>query len=91
MIRQCKDLCPCLNSLSDSDFQVTVGIRPGRKPGFRLEQDPLEPRIFHNYGHYRWGMTLNWGSARDLVYLIENEANRIQNVKGKGKSAVAKL
>lgn len=91
MIRQCKDLCPCLNSLRDSDFQVIVGIRPGRKPGLRLEQDPLEPRIFHNYGHYRWGMTLNWGSARDLVYLIENEANRIQNAKGEGKSAVAKL
>ena len=91
MIRQCKDLCPCLNSLRDSDFQVIVGIRPGRKPGLRLEQDPLEPRIFHNYGHYRWGMTLNWGSAIDLVYLIENEANGIQNAKGEGKSAVAKL
>lgn len=91
MIRQCKDLSPCLNSLRDSDFQVIVGIRPGRKPGLRLEQDPLEPRIFHNYGHYRWGMTLNWGSARDLVYLIENETNRIQNAKGEGKSAVAKL
>ena len=36
-------------------------------------------------------MTLNWGSARDLVYLIENEANGIQNAKGEGKSAVAKL
>lgn len=91
MIRQCKDLCPCLNSLRDSDFQVTVGIRPARKPGLRLEQDPIEPCIFHNYGHYRWGMTLNWGSARDIVYLIENEANKTQNAKSKGKSAIAKL
>lgn len=91
MIRQCKDLCPCLNSLRDSDFQVTIGIRPARKPGLRLEQDPIEPCIFHNYGHYRWGMTLNWGSARDIVYLIENEANKTQNAKSKGKSAIAKL
>ena len=77
MLRRCKELCPRLNILKDSDIQVTVGIRPARKHKFRLEQDPCEPCIFHNYGHHRWGMTLCWGSARDLVNLIDNTATTI--------------
>ena len=77
MLRQCKELCPRLDVLKDSDVQVTVGIRPARKHKFRLEQDPHEPSIFHNYGHHRWGMTLCWGSARDLVNLIDNAATTI--------------
>lgn len=76
MMRKCKELCPCLHALKDSDCQVTVGIRPGRNE-IRLEQDPHEPCIFHNYGHYRWGMTLNWGSAGDIVKLIDNEVMKL--------------
>lgn len=74
MLRQCKELCPRLKVLKDSDFQVTVGIRPARKRDIRVEQDHYEPSIFHNYGHYRWGMTLCWGTARDLCNLIDNAA-----------------
>ena len=91
MLRQCKDLCPCLSLLKDTDVQVNVGIRPARKHGVRLEQDPYEPCIFHNYGHYRWGMTLNWGTARDLVNIIENAAVRINGGKDTGNLRVAKL
>lgn len=77
MLRRCKELCPRLNILKHSDIQVTVGIRPARKHKFRLEQDPYEPCIFHNYGHHRWGMTLCWGSARDLVNLIDKTVTTI--------------
>ena len=85
MLRRCKELCPRLNILKDSDIQVTVGIRPARKHKYRLEQDPYEPCIFHNYGHHRWGMTLCWGSARDLINLIDNTAtttacSKVQNL-----------
>ena len=72
MLKKCKDLCPRLHALKDSDLQVTVGIRPGREQ-IRVEQDPDDPSVFHNYGHYRWGMTLNWGSAADIVNLIDKE------------------
>jgi len=81
MLKRCKELCPPLNILKDSDIQVTVGIRPARKHKFRLEQDPYEPCIFHNYGHHRWGMTLCWGAARDLVNLIDNTASMIPSCK----------
>ena len=72
MLKKCKDLCPRLHALKDSDLQVTVGIRPGREQ-IRVEQDPEDSSVFHNYGHYRWGMTLNWGSAADVVNLIDKE------------------
>ena len=78
MIKQCKELCPRLRALKDSDLQVTVGIRPGREQ-VRLEQDPDEPCVFHNYGHYRWGMTLNWGTAADIVKLIDSEVTKISS------------
>ncbi|XP_078362463.1 D-amino-acid oxidase-like isoform X2 [Oculina patagonica] len=83
MLRQCKELCPRLKVLKDSDVQVTVGIRPARKHGIRVEQDPYEPSIFHNYGHYRWGMTLCWGAARDITNLINNAATRVTSPEAK--------
>lgn len=85
MLYHCKQLCPRLQALKDSDIQVTVGIRPGRKM-VRLEQDPDEPCIFHNYGHYKWGMTLAWGTAADIVQLIDNEVKRLSK-----KTHLAKL
>ena len=48
MLRRCKEICPRLNILKDSDIQVTVGIRPARKHKYRLEQDPYDQCIFHN-------------------------------------------
>lgn len=90
MLKQCKELCPRLQALNDSDFQLTVGIRPGREK-VRLEQDPDEPCIFHNYGHYRWGMTLNWGSAADIVKLIDREVTKTSRRTTKNRLGLAKL
>ena len=39
MLRRCKELCPHLNILKDSDIQVTVGFCLARKHKYRLEQD----------------------------------------------------
>lgn len=79
MLQDCKELCPRLHALRDSDVQVTVGIRPGRE-WVRLEQDSDEPSLFHNYGHYKWGMTLCWGTAADIVQLIDNEVKRMSQI-----------
>lgn len=83
MLKQCKELCPCLNVLKHSDIKVTVGIRPARKRDIRVEQDPHEPSIFHNYGHYRWGMTLCWGTAREVINIIENTVSTIASPEAK--------
>jgi len=79
MLQHCKELCPRLHALRDSDVQVTVGIRPGRE-WVRLEQDSDVPSLFHNYGHYKWGMTLCWGTAADIVHLIDNEVNKMSQI-----------
>lgn len=45
-----------------------VGLRPYR-PTVRLERDPRDPRILHNYGHGGAGFTLCHGCALDIVAL----------------------
>ena len=45
-----------------------VGLRPWR-PSVRLEQDPHEPRLFHNYGHGGAGWTLCRGCAEEIASL----------------------
>ena len=39
-----------------------VGLRPER-PAIRLEVDPGEPRVVHNYGHSGIGVSVSWGCA----------------------------
>ncbi|HEU0029273.1 MAG TPA: FAD-dependent oxidoreductase [Kofleriaceae bacterium] len=48
---------------------VRVGLRPFR-PTVRLERDPRDPRIVHNYGHGGAGFTLCRGCAEDVVALL---------------------
>jgi D-amino-acid oxidase len=43
-----------------------VGLRPFR-PEVRLERDPEDPRIIHNYGHGGAGFTLCRGCAEDVA------------------------
>jgi D-amino-acid oxidase len=49
---------------------VRVGLRPYR-PMVRLERDPRDPRLFHNYGHGGSGFTLCHGTARAIAELVE--------------------
>ncbi len=47
-----------------------AGLRPFR-PEVRLERDPHEPRVIHNYGHGGAGFTLCRGCAEDVAALVE--------------------
>lgn len=49
---------------------VAVGLRPAR-PSLRLEVDPAEPRVIHNYGHGGAGITLSWGCAEAVLALLQ--------------------
>jgi glycine/D-amino acid oxidase-like deaminating enzyme len=49
-------------------IRSSVGLRPYRTGGFRLESQNLEGRqLIHLYGHGGGGMTLSWGSANLAV------------------------
>ncbi|MBA3820549.1 MAG: FAD-binding oxidoreductase, partial [Deltaproteobacteria bacterium] len=51
--------------------RVRAGLRPYRLE-VRLERDPADPRIIHNYGHGGAGYTLCRGCAEDVAsYLIK--------------------
>jgi len=47
-----------------------VGLRPYRLE-VRLERDPNDPRIIHNYGHGGAGFTLCRGCAEDVAALVD--------------------
>ena len=48
---------------------VRVGLRPFR-PVVRLERDPRDPRVIHNYGHGGAGFTLCRGCAEEVAALL---------------------
>ncbi len=54
---------------------VRVGLRPYR-PMVRLERDPAEPRVIHNYGHGGSGFTLCHGAAMAVAALLEGSPAR---------------
>jgi D-amino-acid oxidase len=49
---------------------VRVGLRPFR-PNVRLERDPRDARIVHNYGHGGAGFTLARGCALEVAQLLD--------------------
>ncbi len=58
--------------------RVTVGLRPYRPQGFRVERENIGGKIvIHNYGHGGGGMTLSWGSAEKAVALLDGSPERV--------------
>lgn len=52
---------------------TTVGIRPYRKTGVRLEAEWLQDKlIIHNYGYGGSGLTLAFGGANEVVEILNN-------------------
>ncbi len=49
--------------------RTRAGLRPWR-PTVRLERDPDDPRVIHDYGHGGGGYTLARGCAEDVVALL---------------------
>lgn len=48
----------------DRIIRTTVGLRPFRPAGFRVEAESFERKtVVHNYGHGGGGMSLSWGSS----------------------------
>lgn len=52
----------------DFDIFGVSGYRPYRESGIRIEKDG---NIIHNYGHGGSGITLCWGSAREVLKIID--------------------
>jgi D-amino-acid oxidase len=47
-----------------------AGLRPSR-PTVRVERDPADPRVIHDYGHGGAGYTLARGCALDVLALLD--------------------
>jgi D-amino-acid oxidase len=61
------DLAPVRVS-EDRIIRTTVGLRPFRPSGFRVESETMgDKTIVHNYGHGGGGMSLSWGSSHLAV------------------------
>lgn len=56
------------------EFKISrtqVGLRPYRESGLRIEADPSNPKIIHCYGHGGFGYQASWGSAAEVVHLVD--------------------
>jgi D-amino-acid oxidase len=72
IVERCHQFLPALRDAElDSLEPVRVGLRPTRAAGVRLESDPLQPILIHNYGHGGSGVTLSWGCANEVATLID--------------------
>ena len=71
ILRICSKVLPSLKEVRD--YQVLVGLRPFRDGGVRLEHERTKDGldIVHCYGHSGSGVTLSWGSARDVVEIVK--------------------
>lgn len=76
---------PKLEISLDRVVKETVGLRPFRKNGFRLEKEQLGSKtIVHNYGHGGSGWSLSWGTGNLAVELAETTNEKRFAVLGSG-------
>ena len=69
----------------DRVVRVTVGLRPYRPQGFRVEAARLGAKLLiHNYGHGGAGMSLAWGTSHLAAELALGQAARTAAVLGAG-------
>ena len=58
----------------DRIIGYSMGIRPCRTSGIRLESELFKDKIIiHNYGHGGSGITLSWGSAQRVLEILDDE------------------
>lgn len=80
---------PKLNVSADRVIKETVGLRPFRKRGFRIEKESLGTKtIIHNYGHGGSGWSLSWGCAHLVSQLVATTAEREVGIIGSGVSGL---
>lgn len=76
---------PKLDISLDRIVKETVGLRPYRKNGFRLEQEKCgEKIIVHNYGHGGSGFSLSWGTGNLAMELAVATGEKKFAVLGSG-------
>ncbi len=76
---------PKLNVSLDRVIKETVGLRPFRKNGNRLEKETVGSKtVVHNYGHGGSGWSLSWGTGRQAVALAETTGEKKFAVMGCG-------
>jgi glycine/D-amino acid oxidase-like deaminating enzyme len=76
---------PKLEISLDRIVKETVGLRPFRKKGFRVEKQELGSKtIIHNYGHGGSGWSLSWGTAKLAVDLAHTTGEKSFAVMGSG-------
>lgn len=73
--------CKKPNLSDDQIIGYSMGIRPCRTSGVRLEVEHVNNKvIIHNYGHGGSGITLSWGCAQRVVELLEQELTKTRSV-----------
>lgn len=76
---------PKLEISMDRIVKETVGLRPFRRKGFRVEKQDLGGKtIVHNYGHGGSGWSLSWGTAKLAVDLAQTTGEKSFAVMGSG-------
>ncbi|MEP6738502.1 MAG: FAD-dependent oxidoreductase [Chryseolinea sp.] len=71
-------------------IKETVGLRPFRKNGFRIEKEQFGSKtIIHNYGHGGSGWSLSWGCAQLVLPLVQSTNEREIGVIGSGISGLS--
>lgn len=69
---------------------ATVGLRPYRPSGFRIEPEPLDGKLLiHAYGHGGAGVTLSWGTAELVAGYALDQPKRQAAVIGCGAVGLA--
>lgn len=60
---------------------TTVGVRPFRKTGVRLEAERLDDKlIIHNYGYGGSGLTLAFGGAKEVLDILDEQKSSTEVV-----------
>lgn len=81
---------PKVKVSSSRVIKETVGLRPFRKTGPRVEKQSLGSKtIVHNYGHGGSGWSLSWGTALIASELVEQTKEKKIGVMGCGVVGLA--
>ena len=81
---------PKLKLSKDRIIKETVGLRPFRPSGPRVEKEMLDKKtIVHNYGHGGSGWSLSWGTGHLARNLVMEGADRDIALLGCGTVGIA--
>ena len=75
-MKRCLEICPSLTNGKGiehlSVISHSVGLRPGRNGGPRIEKENIRGvLVVHNYGHGSYGYQSSYGTAQTAVELVQ--------------------